>query len=139
PAWRPSAFLGALSTEFLRTLSSAESLDASARRTQHPRQRERARMAAQVLQQHWRSTPPVRMLVDRSRNIYLIEHPERVLERNHQDPAGCRGEIARDRQEIQPGSLLARQPRKGRPQRRLGRRAVRIALAGVDSDRAFFP
>src|SRR5712692_188760 len=112
---------------------------ASTGSTQHPRQRAYARMTAQVLQPDREPAAPVRMLVDGAREVGLVRHAERVLDRNHQNPAGRGGEIARDRQEARAGPLLASMPRERRAQRSLGRRAIRIGLAGVDAERAFFP
>src|ERR1700737_4444982 len=111
---------------------------ASTGSTQYPRQRAYARMTAQILQRERKPAAPIRVLIDRPGDIRLIEHAERVLERNHQNPTGRGGEIARDRQEARPGALLASTPRERRAQRSLRRRAIRIGLARIEADRAFF-
>src|SRR2546421_1193258 len=57
---------------------------ASTGSTQHPRQRADARMVVQVFQCDREPAAPVRMLVDGAREVGLVRHAERVLDRNHQ-------------------------------------------------------
>src|SRR6266699_2474047 len=137
-SWRPplrwpSALCGGRGRRLVSAFANASTGSA-----QYPCQGAHARMTVQVLQYDREPAAPVRMRVDRPRDIGLILNPERVLDRNEQNPTGRGGEIAGHRQEAQPGPLLATPAPQRRAQRSVGRRPIHVGLAGIDAERAFF-